>query len=154
MAPLMAMEPSLVAGTAARLPLKDPIGVRTALTMTTSWNDPSKFGKNPWVAYYILTFTQSVQCVKLAAKILKRVNYVPKHFSHLLTFKEGRVEYVLDRYLWACKGRGGIYLLAARYCFVTVSVWGGTTTLCHIHPASNLISYYCYYWGVDRAIYF
>lgn len=36
MAPLMAMEPSLVAGTAARVPLKEPIGVRTALTMTTS----------------------------------------------------------------------------------------------------------------------
>ncbi len=36
MAPLMAMEPSLVAGTADRLLLKDPIGVRTALTMTTS----------------------------------------------------------------------------------------------------------------------
>lgn len=36
MAPLMAMEPSLVAGTAAREPLKEPIGVRTALTMTTS----------------------------------------------------------------------------------------------------------------------
>lgn len=38
MAPLMAMEPSLVAGTVARVPLKEPIGVRTALTMTTSWN--------------------------------------------------------------------------------------------------------------------
>lgn len=38
MAPLMATEPSLVAGTAARLPLKEPIGVRTALTMTTSYN--------------------------------------------------------------------------------------------------------------------
>lgn len=36
MAPLMAMEPSLVAGTVARLPLNEPIGVRTALTMTTS----------------------------------------------------------------------------------------------------------------------
>ncbi len=36
MAPLMATEPSLVAGTAARLPLNEPIGVRTALTMTTS----------------------------------------------------------------------------------------------------------------------
>lgn len=36
MAPLMATEPSLVAGSAARLPLKEPIGVRTALTMTTS----------------------------------------------------------------------------------------------------------------------
>ncbi|TNN76634.1 hypothetical protein EYF80_013086 [Liparis tanakae] len=36
MAPLMAMEPSLVAGTAARLPLKEPIGVRAALTITTS----------------------------------------------------------------------------------------------------------------------
>lgn len=36
MAPLMAMEPSLVAGTVARVPLKEPIGVRTALTMTTS----------------------------------------------------------------------------------------------------------------------
>lgn len=38
MAPLMATEPSLVAGTEARLPLKDPIGVRTALTMTTSYD--------------------------------------------------------------------------------------------------------------------
>lgn len=37
MAPLMAMEPSLVAGTLARLPLNEPIGVRTALTITTSW---------------------------------------------------------------------------------------------------------------------
>lgn len=36
MAPLMAMEPSLVAGSAARLLLKEPIGVRTALTITTS----------------------------------------------------------------------------------------------------------------------
>lgn len=36
MAPLIAMEPSLVAGTVERLPLKDPIGVLTALTMTTS----------------------------------------------------------------------------------------------------------------------
>lgn len=35
-APLMAMEPSLVAGTEDRLPLNDPIGVRVALTMTTS----------------------------------------------------------------------------------------------------------------------
>lgn len=36
MAPLIATEPSLVAGTVERLPLKDPIGVLTALTMTTS----------------------------------------------------------------------------------------------------------------------
>lgn len=36
MAPLMAMDPSLVAGTAARLPLNEPSGVRTALTITTS----------------------------------------------------------------------------------------------------------------------
>lgn len=36
MAPLMAMDPSLVAGTAARLPLNEPNGVRTALTITTS----------------------------------------------------------------------------------------------------------------------
>lgn len=35
-APLIAMEPSLVAGTVARLPLNEPIGVRTALTITTS----------------------------------------------------------------------------------------------------------------------
>lgn len=41
MAPLMAMDPSLVAGTADRLPLNDPIGVRTALTMTTSWDQSS-----------------------------------------------------------------------------------------------------------------
>lgn len=43
MAPLMAMEPSLVAGTVARLPLNEPIGVRTALTMTTSCEQEVKF---------------------------------------------------------------------------------------------------------------
>lgn len=35
-APLMATEPSLVAGTEAKLPLKEPIGVLAALTMKTS----------------------------------------------------------------------------------------------------------------------
>lgn len=44
MAPLMAMEPSWVAGTAARLPLNEPIGVRTALTMTTSCAGGGKGG--------------------------------------------------------------------------------------------------------------
>lgn len=33
----MATEPSLVAGTEARLPLNEPIGVRAALTIKTSW---------------------------------------------------------------------------------------------------------------------
>lgn len=37
-AALIATEPNLVAGTEERLPLKDPIGVRTALTMTTSYS--------------------------------------------------------------------------------------------------------------------
>jgi len=36
------MEPSLVAGTVERLPLKDPIGVLTALTMTTSCSDTNE----------------------------------------------------------------------------------------------------------------
>ena len=36
--PLMAVAPSWVAGTDARLPRKEPIGVRTALTITTSYS--------------------------------------------------------------------------------------------------------------------
>lgn len=43
-APLIATEPSRGAGTAARLPLKDPIGVRAALTINTSWNHKSSQG--------------------------------------------------------------------------------------------------------------
>lgn len=35
-APLMATEPSLVAGMEARLPRNEPIGVRAALTIKTS----------------------------------------------------------------------------------------------------------------------
>lgn len=37
MAPCMAIEPSWVAGSGARLPRNDPTGVLTALAMTTSW---------------------------------------------------------------------------------------------------------------------
>lgn len=40
----MATEPSRGAGTAARLPRKDPIGVRAALTMNTSWKHRSNQG--------------------------------------------------------------------------------------------------------------
>lgn len=43
-APLIATEPSRGAGTAARLPLKEPIGVRAALTINTSWKHKSSYG--------------------------------------------------------------------------------------------------------------
>lgn len=45
-ASLMAMDPSCGAGTSARLPRKDPIGVRTALTMTTSLKEKKKVSFN------------------------------------------------------------------------------------------------------------
>ena len=35
-APLIAIDPRRVVGTSAKLPRKEPIGVRTALTITTS----------------------------------------------------------------------------------------------------------------------
>lgn len=79
MAPLMAMEPSLVAGTLARLPLNEPIGVRTALTITTSWAQQ---------------FRKERKIRKLGCRVQTlELTTMPTTFisSKLLTLSDGRV---------------------------------------------------------------